>query len=246
MGLVAAMMAGGIIGLLLAYLSVTLGASQIVSGVAINVLAFGMTTFLDRTLLRPAHIEQVPAFHMVAVPYLSNLPFLGHVIFTQTPLVYFMLILAPLLTVFLFRTPWGMALRAVGEMPRAADTAGVNIALTRYLAVGASGLLAGMAGAFLALGHLNLFAENMSAGRGFIALAAVIFGKWHPLGALGAAFLFGAADAFQLLVQTYKLGIPYQFPLMLPYVLALLDLAGLVGRSTDPAASGQPYRAEEN
>ena len=246
MGLLAAMLAGAAIGVLLAYLSVTLGANQIVAGVALNLVALGMTTFLDRTLLRPAHIEQVPAFHLVAIPFLSSLPFFGRIVFTQTPLVYIMLILSPALTVFLFRTPWGLALRAVGEVPRAADTAGINIVLTRYLAVGASGVFSGMAGAFLSLGHLNLFAENMSAGRGFIALAAVIFGKWHPLGALGAAFLFGAADAFQLLVQTYKLGIPYQFPVMVPYVFALLALVGLVGRSTPPAASGQPYQVEES
>lgn len=245
MGLGTAVAAGVLIGLLLGYLSVSLGASQIVAGVAINLLAFGLTTFLDRSLLRPAGIEQVAAFHPVPVPYLVNLPLVGRALFMQNPLVYLMILLAPALTIFLFRTPWGLALRAAGENPRAADAAGISISRVRYLAVTASGAFAGMGGAFLSLGYLNLFTENMSAGRGFIALAAVIFGKWHPLGALGAAFLFGAADAFQLLAQTYNLAIPYQFPLMLPYVLTILALAGVVGRSTAPAAEGQPYRGEE-
>jgi len=245
LGLVAAMGAGAMVGLLLACLSVTLGANQIVSGVAINIVAFGITTFLARALLRPAGIEQVPSFQPLVIPYLSQLPLIGPVVFAQGPLVYALFLLAPILTLFLFWTPWGLALRATGDHPRAVDTAGVNVGLVRYCAVTASGVLAGMAGAFLSLGHLNLFTENMSAGRGFIALAAVIFGKWHPLGALTAAFLFGAADAFQLLIQTYNLGIPYQLPVMLPYVLALLALAGVVGRSTAPAAGGIPYRVEE-
>ncbi len=245
MGLLAGASAGALTGLLLAYPSIRLGASQIVVGVAINLLAFGLTTFGERTLLRPAGIERVPGFHPIALPYLSGLPLLGPTVFTQNALVYLMILLGVALTVFLFRTPWGLAVRAVGENPKAADTAGVNVALTRYAAVATSGMFAGMAGAFLSLGHLNLFTENMTAGRGFIALAAVIFGKWNPLGALAAAFLFGAADAFQLLVQTYNLGIPYQFPLMLPYVLALLALAGVVGRSTAPAAAGVPYRVAD-
>ena len=244
-GLLVAMMSGALVGVLLAYLSVSLGANQIVSGVAINLFALGITTFLARILLRPAGIEQVPAFQPVAIPILHRIPVLGPVVFGQGPLVYLMLFVAPVLTVFLFRTPWGLALRAIGEHPRAADTAGINVSLARYAAVTASGLLAGTAGAFLSLSHLNLFTENMSAGRGFIALAAVIFGKWHPLGAIGAAFLFGAADAFQLLVQTFDLGIPYQLPVMLPYVLALLAMGGLIGRSAAPAAAGTPYRAEE-
>jgi ABC-type uncharacterized transport system permease subunit len=236
---------GAGVGVLLAYLSVSLGANQIVSGVAINLFALGLTTFLARALLRPAGIERVPAFEPVAIPLLSSIPLVGRMLFNQTPLVYIMLVLAPLLTILLFRTPWGLALRAAGEHPRAVETAGVRVVWVRYASVTASGVLAGLAGAFLSLGHLNLFTENMSAGRGFIALAAVIFGKWHPIGALGAAFLFGAADAFQLLIQTYRLGIPYQIPIMLPYVLALFALAGLVGRSAPPAAAGIPYRAEE-
>ncbi len=244
-GVAVAMVTGAAVALLLAYLSVTLGANQIVSGVAINLTAFGLTTFIARAFLRPAGIERVPAFGAVAIPYFSQVPLLGEVLFTQSPLVYVMLLLAPILTLFLFRTPWGLALRATGEHPQAVETAGISVVVMRYAAVVASGILAGMAGAFLSLGHLNLFTENMSAGRGFIALAAVIFGKWHPLGALGAAFLFGAADAFQLLIQTYNLGIPYQLPVMLPYVLALFALAGLVGRSTAPAAAGIPYRPEE-
>ena len=245
-GLAAAMLGGLAVGVVLAYLTVTLGANQIVSGIAINLFAFGITTFLERSLLRSLGIERVPAFTPVAIPYLSKLPVIGTVLFNQNAMVYALVLLAAGLTVFLFRTPWGLALRATGEYPRAADTAGIDVTRVRYAAVMTGGVLAGMAGAFLSLGHLNLFTENMTAGRGFIALAAVIFGKWHPIGALGAAFLFGAADAFQLLIQTYRIGIPYQLPLMLPYVLALLAMAGLVGRTAAPAAAGIPYRPEES
>ena len=245
MGLVAAMGAGALMGLLLAYSSISLGATQIVAGVAINVLAFGLTTVLARTLLRSAGIEQVPAFLPIRPPVLSRLPLVGPAIFTQNPMVYLMLILAVALTLFLFRTPWGLALRAAGEHPRAADAAGINVIRVRYFAVTLSGVFAGMGGAFLSLGQLNLFTENMTAGRGFIALAAVIFGKWNPLGTLAAAFLFGAADALQLLVQTRNLGIPYQFLLMLPYVLSILALAGVVGRTAGPAAAGPPFGVED-
>ncbi len=245
MGLLGAMLVGGAIGLLLAYVSVGLGANQIVSGVGINLLALGMTTFVARMVLRPAGVEQVPAFQIVAVPYLARVPLLGPVVFTQTPLVFITLLLAPALALFLFTTPWGLAVRATGELPRAADTAGIHVSLVRYFGVIASGVLAGMGGAFLSLGQLNLFSENMTAGRGFIALAAVIFGKWHPLGALGASFLFGAAEALQLFIQTYNLGIPYQLPTMLPYVLALVVLGGFVGRSVAPAAAGVHYGRED-
>lgn len=244
-GTLAALVAGAVLGVVLAYLTVTLGANQIVTGVGINLFALGFTTFIERVVLRPAGIEAVPSFAQLSSPGLRAIPLLGSLLANLTPLVLVAIVFAPILAVFLYRTPWGLALRATGEVPRAADTAGVSVFLVRYMAVAASGALAGMGGAFLSLGQLNLFSENMTAGRGFIALAAVILGKWNPVGALAAAFLFGAAEALQLFVQSYGLGVPYQIPTMLPYVLALAVLAGFVSRAIPPAAEGIPYRQEE-
>jgi ABC-type uncharacterized transport system permease subunit len=245
MGTLAALVAGAALGVVLAYLTVTLGANQIVTGVGINLFALGFTTFVERVVLRPAGIEAVPSFAQLAAPGLRAIPLLGPLLTNLTPLVLVAIVIAPILAVFLYRTPWGLALRATGEAPRAVDTAGVSVFLVRYIAVAASGALAGMGGAFLSLGQLNLFSENMTAGRGFIALAAVILGKWNPVGALAAAFLFGAAEALQLFVQSYGLGVPYQIPTMLPYVLALAVLAGFVSRAIPPAAEGIPYQQEE-
>jgi len=245
MGALAALAVGAALGLVLAYLTVTLGANQIVTGVGINLFALGFTTFVERVAIRPAGIEAVPSFAQLAAPELRAIPLLGPLLANLTPLVLVAIVIAPILAVFLYRTPWGLALRATGEVPRAADTAGISVFLVRYMAVAAGGALAGVGGAFLSLGQLNLFSENMTAGRGFIALAAVILGKWNPVGALAAAFLFGAAEALQLFVQSYGLGVPYQIPTMLPYVLALAVLAGFVSRAIPPAAEGIPYQQEE-
>jgi simple sugar transport system permease protein len=242
-GLALAVATGLVIGVLVAYLTITLSSSQVVVGVAINILAFGLTTFLARIYLRG--VGAVPGFRPLPIPALANIPLFGPVLFMQTPFVYALMLLVPALTVFLFRTPWGLALRAAGEHPRAVETAGVNVVVMRYAAVVTCSILTALGGCFLSLAQLNLFTENMSAGRGFIALAAVIFGKWHPVGVLGAALLFGSADSLQLIIQTYNLGIPYQLPVMLPYVLALLALSGVVGRAVPPAAAGLPYRADE-
>lgn len=243
-GLLLAVVVGAAMGAVLAFLSVTMSTNQVVAGVAVNLLAFGITTFVARLFLRG--VEAVPSFHPIAIPVLAELPIVGRAIFNQTVFVYMLLILTTGLTIFLFRTPWGLVLRAAGEHPVAVEAAGVNVALVRYVAVSASGLIAAIGGCYLSIAHLNLFTENMSAGRGFIALAAIIFGKWHPIGALGAALLFGTADALQLIIQTYNLSIPYQLPVMMPYVLALLALSGLAGRASSPAALGLPYRVEEN
>ena len=244
-GTLAALAAGVMLGVGLGYLTVTLGANQIVTGVGINLFALGFTTFVERVVLRPAGIEAVPSFARFASPRILAIPLLGPLLANLTPLVPVTIVIAPILAVFLYRTSWGLALRATGEVPRAADTAGINVFLVRYLAVAGGGALAGMGGAFLSLGQLNLFSENMTAGRGFIALAAVILGKWHPVGALAAALLFGAAEALQLFVQSYGLGVPYQIPTMLPYALALAVLAGLVSRAIPPAAEGIAYQPEE-
>lgn len=242
-GLAFAVSTGVVIGVVVAYLTIALNSSQVVVGVAVNILAFGLTTFLARIYLRG--VQAAPAFQPFPIPILARLPLLGPVLFTQTPFVYALMLLVPALTVFLFRTPWGLALRGAGEHPRAVETAGVNVIALRHIAVVTCSVLAAVGGCFLSLAQLNLFTENMSAGRGFIALAAVIFGKWHPVGVLGATLLFGSADALQLIIQTYSLGIPYQLPVMLPYVLALLALSGVVGRAVPPAAAGLPYQAEE-
>jgi len=244
-GTLTAMTAGMLLGIGLAYLTVTLGANQIVTGVGLNLFALGFTTFVERVALRPAGIETVPGFAQLAVPGLRSIPLIGPLLANLTPLVLVTIAIGPVLAIFVYRTPWGLALRATGEVPRAADTAGLNVFLVRYMAVAAGGALAGMGGAFLSLGQLNLFSENMTAGRGFIALAAVILGKWDPLGALAAALLFGAAEAFQLFVQSYGLGVPYQIPTMLPYVIALAVLSGFVSRAIPPAAEGIAYQQEE-
>jgi general nucleoside transport system permease protein len=239
-------LAGGALALVHAVACVTFGANQVVTGVALNLLALGCTTYLSRVLLRGANVERVRAFEVLPIPVLRDLPVLGSVLFRQTALVYLLGLLLPIATVVLLKTPWGLAVRAVGEYPRAADTAGISVTGIRYTCVIISGIMAGFGGAFLSISHVNMFTENMSAGRGFIALTAIIFGKWHPVGAFAACLIFGAADALQLRIQTYDLGIPYQVPVMLPYVLALLAMCGMVGRSPAPAAAGIPYRKEES
>lgn len=245
-GLALAATAGAALAAVHAVAAVSFGANQIVVGLAINLMALGATTYLNRVLIRAQDILRVPAFEPVALPGLGQFPVVGPVLFRQPLPVYLLAGLIVVAAYVLFRTPVGLAVRAVGEYPRAVDTAGLSVAGIRYACVIVSGAMAGLGGAFLSVAHVNMFTENMSAGRGFIALTAVIFGKWHPIGAMAACLLFGAADAFQLRVQAYGLGIPYQIPVMMPYLLALLVMSGLVGRSPAPAAAGIPYRKEES
>ncbi len=244
-GIVLAILAGAVVALVHAVVSISIGANQVVSGVALNLIALGLTTLLARVYLKPGIVPRVPSIATVTIPYLSDLPIVGRVFFDQTAIVYVMYLLAPVLVLVLFRTSIGLAIRATGEHPRAAETAGLNVYAIRYACVVMSGVLASLGGAFLSVGQVSMFTEGMTAGRGFIALAAVIFGKWHPVGALGAAFLFGLADAFQLRMQVMNLGIPYQLPVVLPYLLALSAIAGVVGRSIAPLALGVPYRRED-
>ncbi|MBI3763912.1 MAG: ABC transporter permease [Chloroflexi bacterium] len=242
-GLVVALAAGGLLALVHAFVCVTLGANQIVSGVAINLIALGLSGYLFRVMFGvTSEPVRVQPFTPAPIPGLSQIPIVGEVLFDQIPLVYLALLLVPALHWLLFRTTWGLQIRAVGEHPRAADTVGINVYRIRYLCVVASGMLAGAGGTVLSLGQLNFFMENMTGGRGFIALAALIFGRWNPWGTLVATLLFGLADPLQLRVQAFDLRIvPFHLLLMLPYVLSLLALAGFVGRSIAPAASGQPY-----
>jgi simple sugar transport system permease protein len=172
---------------------------------------------------------------------LSSIPVIGPVLFNHQPIAYMMLILVPVMSVLLFRTRWGLRTRAVGEHPRAADTMGINVIRLRYMNVFFSGLVAGLAGAWFSLEATFSFDDLMTNGRGFIALAAMIFGKWTPFGAMVGAFTFSSADALQIKIQGFNFDLPAQFLQMLPYVITIVVLAGIIGRARPPAAVGKPY-----
>ncbi len=239
-----AMIAGGLMALIHAVVTIRFRADQIVSGIAINIFAAGLTVYLVRTIYGVqdvGHVVPAEALPNWSVPILSAIPFIGQVVFQQNVVVYIALILLVLVEIVLFRTRLGLRIRAVGEHPQAADTAGLNVYVIRYGAVITSGLLSGLAGAFLAIGVSNTFVPNMTDGRGYIALAAMIFGKWTPRGAFVACIIFGLGEAIYANNSTIHVS---QFLLsMLPYLITLIVLAGLVGRSTPPAADGIPYAA---
>jgi ABC-type uncharacterized transport system permease subunit len=244
LGLLVGMAAGGVLALVHAFFSVQLRADQIVSGIALNFLALGVTgyIFLDHygDQGTPDNIPRVPD---ISIPGVKNLSFFGDAIGHANTLTWVALILVVALTVFLFRTPRGLRLRSVGEHPRAAETVGISVPRTRYFAVIASGMLAALGGAYLSIGFVGSFNQGMTAGRGFIALAAVIFGKWHPVGALGAALLFGFSTALAQRLPAFSPSTAVLFQ-ALPYVLTLIAGAGVIGRSRPPAAVGQPYVKE--
>lgn len=241
-GLMGAVVFGFLISMIHAVVSIRFQANQVVSGVAINILALGLTGFLLQFIFKTSgNSPSVPNLPAMPIPLLSKIPVLGDIFFNQSPIVYIALLAVPISAFVLFRTPLGLRLRSVGEHPKAADTMGINIFRLRYLGVGLSGMLGGLGGAYLSIGQLNIFTEGMTNGRGYIALAAVIFGKWNPWGALGACLLFGLADAIQISLQNAGVNIPSDFLLMLPYILTLIALAGFIGRSNPPAAAGVPY-----
>jgi general nucleoside transport system permease protein len=242
LGLLAAGFAGMAVGALFAFIVVTVKANQIVTGIAFNILALGTTTTFNRILFGTrSEAITISGFSVIRIPGLSRIPVLGPSLFSQMPMVYIALLLVPLIHFFMHRTSFGLKIRAVGEHPEAADTAGINVYLVRYATIIGGSFFAGIAGAYLSLGILNFFVENMVAGRGFIALAAVIFGKWNAWGVLGATLLFGFGDALQIRLQALGSPIPYHFLLMLPYLLTVAALAGFVGKSIPPTASGKPY-----
>lgn len=232
--------AGLAMGLLLAVLAVTLRIDQIVAGSVINILALGLSGYFLRIgLSTPGKLTPVP------LGALARIPLVGPVFFDNPPLTYVALLLVAILHLFLFHTPWGLRLRAVGEHPRAAETAGISVSAVRYAAVAAGGALAGLAGAYLTLEAVGTFERGMTNGRGFVAIAVMIFGRWTPLGAWGAAALFGLALAVQTQLQFGgRLSIPHQFVGMLPYLLTVIVLAGGVNRARPPAALGRPYVKE--
>jgi simple sugar transport system permease protein len=234
-------------GLLLSILAVSLHVNQLVSGIAINMFAIGLTSFLSRVVFSgKATTMSLPGFKPIAIPLLSKIPVIGSVFFNQDLLVYIMYLMIALLYFILFHTPWGLNIRAVGEYPRAADTAGVSVYKVRYASVITSGALAGMGGCYLVLSQIFLFSEHMSAGKGFIALAAIILGRWNPVGGFFACLLFGSCDALQLRLQFSHPQVPYQILTMLPYVASILALIGIVGKANPPSSAGIAYRREEN
>jgi len=244
LGIFAALVGSGLVGLFHAYLCVNLQVNQLVSGLAINLAAAGLTSFGSRIVFDRTQTQSLPSINPIAIPGWQQIPILGQVLFQQDILVYGLFGLAILSSYLLFYSAIGLAVRAVGEYPRAADTAGVSVSLVRYLTVSWSGALAGLGGAYLTLVHVNFFAEGMTEGKGFIALAAIGFGKWHPVYTLLACLLFGATEALQLRIQAFNLNIPYQLLVMSPYAIALLAMVGLAGKSTPPSALGLPYIKE--
>jgi len=234
--------AGAGVALVFAAFVVGLNTDQIITGTAVTLGGLGFTAALYQVRFgTTGSALPLPPFSATPIPGLADIPLLGPAFFDQPPTAYLAYLLAPALWWFLFRTEWGLELRAVGEEPAAAEAAGVRIGWVRTWAILFAGLLAGVAGAHLALAHAGTFAEGMSAGRGFIAIAVVVLGRWNPPLVLAAALFFGAASALQFLMQTLGLDVPYQLFLALPYVLTLAALAGWVGRSRAPAALALPW-----
>ncbi|MEZ0395292.1 MAG: ABC transporter permease [Anaerolineales bacterium] len=241
--LVAAILMGGLVGAFHALMAVKFKVDQIVSGVAINIFAVGATSFISSRFLEKDinGLNNSGTFPTISIPLLSKIPILGPVLFENNIIVFLMMILVAILHVLLFYTPWGLRTRAVGEHPKAADTLGVNVFLTRYVNVILGGMIAGLGGAYFTIGSVGRFDEVMTAGKGFIGLAAMIFGKWTPIGAFAASLLFGFADSLQVKLQILGIPIPSEFLLMAPYIVTMIVLAGVVGSAMAPAADGVPY-----
>jgi ABC-type uncharacterized transport system permease subunit len=242
-GLIAAIVIGLLAGLLFAVFTVTIKANQIVVGAALNMIGLGMTGFLYRTMF-DISIKSVKTFPPIEIPFLGQIPLIGDIVSNQSILVYATLVLVPVASFLLYRTGFGLAVRSVGEHPKAADTVGISVTRIRYACCMLGGALAGVGGAFLTLSHTNSFIEGMVAGRGFIALAVVVFGRWKPWGIFGASLLFGVFYALQLHLQAMTNSvIPYQFWQALPYLATLIVLVALRGRAGAPRALGVPYNA---
>lgn len=243
MGLIMAILAGALVAALHAFLVIRFKVDQIVSGVAINIVGAGTTSFISSRFLERATdtLNNSGTFPIITIPLLSKIPVLGPILFENNLIVYLMVILVIGLHIMLFKTPWGLRTRAVGEHPKAADTLGVNVYLVRYINVIIGGMIAGLGGAYFTIGSVGRFDEIMTAGKGFIGLAAMIFGKWNPIGAFASSLIFGFADSLQVKLQILRVPIPSEFLLMAPYIVTMIILTGVVGRAIPPAADGQPY-----
>lgn len=246
-GLLAGILAGGLMGLVHGWLSIKYKINQIISGTVINIFATGITSYLSSKYLQKTEhqfLNEPGMFPQINVPVLSKIPFIGPILFSHNMYVFAMFFLVFLLTFMLFKTRWGLRLRSVGEHPKAADTLGINVYKTQYMAVILGGMMAGFGGTYFSLGSSGRFDEVMTAGRGFIGLATMIFGNWHPVGSMGAGFLFGFFDSLSAKASLLQVPLPSEFIGMAPYLATIIVLAGVIGRSNAPAAEGEPYEKE--
>lgn len=241
-GLIAAPIAGMLLAVLLALFAINYRSNNIVVGVVLNMLALGLTSFLFSTMLSNSpNLNQAVRLPRIRIPFLADIPIIGPVVFNQTILVYLMYVAVIILQFMLFNSKWGLRLRAVGEKPSAADTVGINVNRTRWHNVLLGGAVAGLGGAFFTIGQGLAFSKDMAAGNGFIALAAMIIGRWNPVGALSAALLFGFATNLGAVMQAVGAPVPAEYLLMIPYIVTILAVAGFVGAVRPPAAEGIPY-----
>lgn len=245
LGLIAGLASGALIAAVHAVFSIRFKVDQVISGTVINIFAVGITSYLNLRWLTPVQeLNNSGTFPKIPIPVLSDIPILGVIFFDQNILLYLSILLMFFIQFLLFSTRWGLRTRAVGEHPKAADTLGVNVFKIRYTNVIFAGAIAALAGCFLTLGSVGRFDKLMTNGRGFIALAAMIFGNWNPFGAFGASLLFGFMDSLQLKLQILTSVIPSEFLLMAPYLATMIILAGVVGRVRAPAAEGIPYEKQ--
>jgi simple sugar transport system permease protein len=244
LGLLFAPFAGALIALLLAVFAIKYGIDQVILGFVLNVLVIGLTNFFYKKLLIPYQSDwnSAVAFVPIEIPLLSKIPVIGPIFFAQSIIVYLMYIVVTLIHITLFKSKWGLRTRAVGEHPTAAESVGINVNRLRFKNVILAGAIAGLGGAFFTLGAVGSFSKEMTAGKGFIALAALIFGRWSPMGAVGAALIFGFADNLQGLLTIIGTPIPSEFMLMAPYIATIIAVSGFIGKVRAPAADGIPYK----
>lgn len=241
LGALIAMATGGLLSVIFAYLTVSRGADQMVIGLSMNLLALGLTNWLA-PILTGGEMARVALFPVLLPQSWHSIPILGPMIFAQPIIVWIALILPFISSRILYNTTWGLNIRSVGENPEAASAAGLSVVKQRYLAVIIQGVMAGLAGSSLSLAEMGLFVTNMTAGRGFIVLASHVVGRWDPIFVALACLLFGSADAFAIRIQLFQIGIPYQAIVVIPYIITIIALAGLVGRTNAPKALGKFFK----
>jgi ABC-type uncharacterized transport system permease subunit len=244
-GLFAAALAGMLVGLIHAIFTINLRSNQVVSAVALNLFAVAVTALSFRILYVKKAFVSAPGFNDLDIPLLSDLPYIGTALFQHNIIIYLALLFIPVMWFIIYKTSWGLTLRSVGEHPMASSTVGINVNRVRYIAVLLSGIIVGISGsALVSASGINAFQENLSAGRGFIAFSAIVFGRYNPISIFLGTILFGLGDAFQIRLQTYGVEVPYQLLLMLPYLITLMALVAFMRNARGPAASGTPFIQE--